>query len=620
MLSAVLFYVLFLGGFTVLNAYFSMDIFHLFFYNIFETTTSIFNWKIIAGSTMFFLAQYLLRYGIGVAINSFAGFLKNLTITGSGLFFSILYYILGGEPTLIINMFIALLMVAGLFEENIKRAFKAMPRLANNALFYTLSKAHWVKQRETYSLLAWFSAFPRWAGGFLQKMNSIIAQEIGELGPLSIFAKEVRAQNARFYTIARFAAIFIVLIPISSILGFSPFEGVLVKLLIIALFFNQVQTLNGLIFYLKSRGFNWIGATIGAIGVSLVSFVFGFWHPSLVYFGFFIGGFSKPISHWLQRRGIDFVRWPKQLVIHTLGQRLYQSLKFDLGGDSLNGFRDIDMSQAIKNGGATFLNIRTAFIFWGLFLYALYMTAITFNLTILNVVLLYPFIIFSVGVMLGPFVTNVPKGDYTPSAYLFRVFGWGLGAGVLLGLKSIASVGVAGSFASLFAVGLVSAGLLVWVGLGNRIRFSKKVKDSRIFSDFSRSFVLSFFSLLPLYWVPAYRMISVEGISGYIYHWFSSDVFAISILVIVGIFAFYGLGRATEWFEYNKFYRRGGLKDRFHAPSDCLRVRGRLCSRRIPSRRRNSCRMGAGSPSATSCSRPRRGIGTGTLRHTSGSA
>ena len=81
MLGAVIFYNALLGGFLFLGTFLGAEAFHIFFYGHLTLTTklSLGIFKISGGAIMFFLAQYLLRYGIGMAFNSiaasFVGFL-----------------------------------------------------------------------------------------------------------------------------------------------------------------------------------------------------------------------------------------------------------------------------------------------------------------------------------------------------------------------------------------------------------------------------------------------------------------------------------------------------------------------------------------------------------------
>ena len=80
---------------------------------------------------------------------------------------------------------------------------------------FLLSQTMWHKIRETWSHAEWLSAFPRWSGGFVQMMHDPIMQQINDFGPLSIFAKEVRANSGRYFLTALFALASILLMPAS---------------------------------------------------------------------------------------------------------------------------------------------------------------------------------------------------------------------------------------------------------------------------------------------------------------------------------------------------------------------------------------------------------------------
>ena len=126
------------------------------------------------------------------------------------------------------------------------------------------SRALWHKIRESWSHAEWLSAFPRWAGGYLQMMLDPIMQKINDDGPLSVFAKEIRASGGRFFLSAPSAFLSILLMPLAIIWDVSPFVQILMLLWNLGLVMNQVLTALGLVACLESTGFNRLTALAGA--------------------------------------------------------------------------------------------------------------------------------------------------------------------------------------------------------------------------------------------------------------------------------------------------------------------------------------------------------------------
>jgi hypothetical protein len=195
MLGAIVFYVGLFAGFITFGGYLGVEVFHLFLHGQFVLGGIGGFIKIIAGATMLFIALYLLRYGIGVALTSFATLFVTFPVRTIGLALSLLYIFttpLGVHPIIILAI-TALFFVGMLFEEKIKENFiYNKKRLNRKFLHFATSTAFWRKIRETWAHIAWFAAFPRWSGGLFQKMNDKIMQDVSELGPLSVFAREVR--------------------------------------------------------------------------------------------------------------------------------------------------------------------------------------------------------------------------------------------------------------------------------------------------------------------------------------------------------------------------------------------------------------------------------------------
>ena len=283
------------------------------------------------------------------------------------------------------------------------------------------SQALWHKIRESWSHAEWLSAFPRWAGGYLQMMLDPIMQKINDYGPLSVFAKEIRASGGRFFLSAPSALLSILLMPLAIIWDVSPFVQILILLWNLGLVMNQVLTVLGLVACLESTGFNRLTAMAGAAGAAVlartVTMLSPFALPLLV-LGFLAGGFVMGLGRWLYYRGRDVMLFGPQLVIHTLGQVVRQSLEFVLSGASANDARAVNIAfrcwvgpreDRPFEGYQNSVNLRT--VVWGVGLVSLVLDLFALaNLDFLNVLLLLPSLMFSVSTLVGPFLMQPKPG------------------------------------------------------------------------------------------------------------------------------------------------------------------------------------------------------------------
>lgn len=283
------------------------------------------------------------------------------------------------------------------------------------------SRTLWHKIRESWSHAEWFSAFPRWSGGYLQMMLDPMMQRINDQGPLSVFAKEIRANGGRFFLSAPFALFSILAMPLAVIWDVSPFVQILILLWNLGFVMNQILTVLGLVACLESTGFNRLTAVAGAAGAGFVAATVGSLRPfamPLVGLGFLAGGFAMGLGRWLYCRGRDMILFGPQLVIHALGQMVRQSLEFVLSGASANDSKAVNIAfrawvgpreDRPFEGYQNFVNLRT--VVWGVGLtsLALNLFALT-NLDFLNALLLLPSLMFSVSTLIGPFIMNPKPG------------------------------------------------------------------------------------------------------------------------------------------------------------------------------------------------------------------
>ncbi|MCK5590657.1 MAG: hypothetical protein KAI72_01755, partial [Candidatus Pacebacteria bacterium] len=365
MLGAYIFY---WGAFITtmgLGIWIGMDIFHLFFIKQFMLTTFT-AWagvKIVLAGIMIVLGFSLLRTSVGNAWITAAAALRKFPLRIPALIFAIVYSVTGpwGFPVLaqwiikvlplvlivyedkiikkatkgsLYGMFIsekitrkgmlkiALPLIRAFFGKRIarkmaKRYMKGRQRIGKAFVHFTLSTAFGRKVRESFDGSEWFQALLRWSGGSQQQMGDKTMQEITDLGPGSVVAKETRAVNSRFFTSTRTSRWFGILLAVSTIFGFSPYQGILLGLIVVSAVSNQILTFNGLIALLESKRFSKTAAFIGA---GIIGALFAF-RPDMIIYGALIGGFTQGLSLWIYRRGRDFVRFPLQLVVTVMGPR-----------------------------------------------------------------------------------------------------------------------------------------------------------------------------------------------------------------------------------------------------------------------------------------------------------
>jgi hypothetical protein len=305
-----------------------------------------------------------------------------------------------------------------------------------NQVKFRQSTAVWHKIRETWSHAEWFAAFPRWSGGYLQMMLDPIMQRINDGGPLSVFAKEIRANGGRFYLSAPFALLNILIMPLAIIAGVSPFIEILVVLWNFGFIMNQVLTMHGLLAVLESAGFHRLPALAGAGVTAALSL----WRPGLAWCaplligaGFLTGGFIVGFGRWLYDRMRDIILFGPQLVIHALGQTVRQSLEFVLSGASVNDAKAVNIPFRAWVGPRedrpfetyqNVINMRTVVWGVGVLSVALNLFALS-SLDFLNVVLLLPSLLFSVSSVIGPFILKPKAGQvWGVSIGLPKALGW----------------------------------------------------------------------------------------------------------------------------------------------------------------------------------------------------
>lgn len=351
---------------------------------------------------------------------------------------------------------------------------------------FRASRTLWHKIRESWSHAEWFSAFPRWSGGYLQMMLDPLMQRINDAGPLCVFAKELRAHGGRFFLSSPFALLSILAMPLAIIADVSPFVQIIILLWNLGLVMNQVLTVLGLFACLKATGFNRATALAGAIAAGAPAATapnLAPVAPALAALGSLAGGFGLGLGRWLYARGRDVMLFGPQLVIHALGQLVRQSLEFTLSGASANDARTVNVAfrawvgpreDRPSEGYANFVNLRTVVWGVGLVSFGLNLFALS-HLDFLNVLLLLPSLLFSVSTLLGPFVMSPKPGRHLGHrAWLPKSLGWLASFALYVLVAGLVTRGGWLGWSGLLLFGLGVGFLLAWgaryVGYPFRVR------------------------------------------------------------------------------------------------------------------------------------------------------
>ncbi|MEI8012819.1 MAG: hypothetical protein WCI27_10155, partial [Candidatus Omnitrophota bacterium] len=276
-------------------------------------------------------------------------------------------------------------------------ALGGRPRIAR-------SRAFWHKIRESYSYLEWFSAFPRWSGGWVQLANDPMLQKIQDEGPQSIYAKDFSDNSGRFFYTAPHGLLFSFFVPIAIIYGFFPFVGVNVVFALLGTMFNQVLTFNGLLAYMEAHGFHQKFAIPAAVLAGIVT-----GNPAITLIAYMLGGFVVGLFRWLKNRPRDFFLFATQQAVHFWGQMERQTLRFNVSGIPEGSETSVEMRAPMHQKYTALINLkvvwRTSFALFGLILQALTV------LNMLNMLMLLPSLLFALGLFLGPFVMKTPEGQ-----------------------------------------------------------------------------------------------------------------------------------------------------------------------------------------------------------------
>ncbi|MDD3087921.1 MAG: hypothetical protein PHP89_05080, partial [Candidatus Omnitrophica bacterium] len=325
---------------------------------------------------------------------------------------------------------------------------------------FALSTALAFKIRETYSTAELENAVPRWSWGLTQTFWSFIFQVINDYGPESIFERDARRDNARFYVVMPPAFVGLFLIPLGIILDILPFTGLGIVFLVIGTLFNQVSTLNGLgahmraasgvpsLFRSKNSAMSMIRGIAGlSAGILIGQFLFGgIMIPiALGIYGFFLFSSFLGFSRWLSQRPRDILLFAHRVAFEAIAQfRSYAGVGYIFatsGAGDHTSSNVLERMNKSKNRDSIYRLERKI----GIYLTLFNLLAFMVGLDLTNAVFLFISTFFGVSMIIGPFVcenkpgTSIGSGIKQGSLQGF-LRGWGDRLVNVLGL--ISSIGL----------------------------------------------------------------------------------------------------------------------------------------------------------------------------------
>ena len=248
------------------------------------------------------------------------------------------------------------------------------------------------KFREAVRMVEMVLARPRWSGGgdAGQFGRDPFFQRITFLGTtFSIFQKDWQRNRARYYILNWFGMFNILITPVLILSGYTPFAGILLLFWNIGFFFNQILSVVSLGVFIKRAGF-WAGTAL-----------------------------------WLANRFRDMVRFGPLVFIEVYGvlDSLIKDKRFPFDFGLSAGAKLMDYDPRLWD--AMLKNRETAILFRWIFFTGLGATIINLfaiaNLDLLNAIMLFPTLVFSVGIMIGSFSYAHFKG---PGPSLFGIYRW----------------------------------------------------------------------------------------------------------------------------------------------------------------------------------------------------
>ena len=273
------------------------------------------------------------------------------------------------------------------------------PRLATSQSFH-------YKLREHSTTLEFLAARPRWAGGgdSGQKGRDPLFQRLRDFGTDSIFMRELQRDRGRYYTLAPIAMAFILMTPILVMTGYSPFVGISV-LFVIGISSNQALTLNSLAAWLRRAGL--------------------------------LGGSAI----WLSQRMRDVLLFPPLVFIEMWGviDSFRRGSRYPFIFSMSGGVRMEDYAATVARTMVKDDRVNRL-IRWMVLIGVLGTAVNVFSilkLDLINVLMLYPTLIFTLGLTFGALVYQRQRG---PGRSPLGVLRWGPKVlGVVVGATVVAA-------------------------------------------------------------------------------------------------------------------------------------------------------------------------------------
>ncbi len=286
-----------------------------------------------------------------------------------------------------------------------------------------MSEGEYTKLREWFSQQENLVAKRRWAEGnsIGQIGFSLLYQLLNFWGPLSVYERSPQVNRARYYVLGVLGVINVFVTPLLMMTGFIAFAGILLIFWSIVIIANQVITLNGLAAAIHERGF-WAGASV-----------------------------------WLSERLRDVILFGPLVFLESIGElsgmtkEEYLEFVFRISGGAstrytINYWQDVlegDIPDTIDKHTFSQAAHIYRWTFMVGFVGTIWNVTAIWVLGLLNVGMLYPTLLFTLGVMISPYVFQSFKGP----TERFRTFkrAWPVLAGFLFGVLIIALIALGGS-------------------------------------------------------------------------------------------------------------------------------------------------------------------------------
>jgi len=406
-----------------------------------------------------------------------------------------------------------------------------------------LSEALGHKPREQSDYAEWKNAPPRWSGGLVQTMESLLNQQASEFGPESIFEKEVRQTNSDHYLLGPLILLDLFMIPLSVLTDTSPFIGISLLFWIPGLVLNQISTMNSLMLDIRHMGFwpglgRWVSDRVSdamlfssrtvrdalaqLAGYRGLTFEFklsggGGGDPWKVIFPYVIKGEVSTKDAGGKK---EQDKWMIVLHEEVLGPKEFNQRVLIMDGIipkiRNREIRDRKNIKKIKGGGVGGLaqHLRELYSFHNTFWVGIILIMVNFvamiNLDATNAVMMILSLWFSVGIAFGPMLKSARKGSMVwggKGDLVAKVVGWLFGLGVLFAVAWLMDSLFLSDGQSAIPEFILAGAVTVYLWLGKKQtqwEKNKKLQGVRFLQEIRKGFwtmilLFGWFLIVPLH-------------------------------------------------------------------------------------------------------------------------